>query len=237
MVAAADTADHGAELEEARVVAVAAPPAPPATLAGGAMARTGTTTPSYAPARIAAASGSGGGSGRSDLAGPTDDALGDGFAAGARARRSAGDTPSEAPAPDEEAPTPAAHAATATGTAPTTETTTTTAVAPPPATTTARPAPPPEAVDPSTLPATPDRSTIQAVLSARTAAVTACANGAHGLADVDIVIASSGRITTATVNGPFAGTPVGSCIARAIRGATFPPFSQPRFEVTYPFHL
>ncbi len=87
------------------------------------------------------------------------------------------------------------------------------------------------------VPATPDRATIQAVLAARTDAVTACAAGAHGLADVDIVIASSGRITTATVNGTFAGTPVGSCIARAVRGATFPPFSQPRFEVTYPFHL
>lgn len=87
------------------------------------------------------------------------------------------------------------------------------------------------------LPETPDRSTIQAVLAARTDAVTACAAGAHGLADVDIVIASSGRITTATVNGSFAGTPVGSCIARAVRAATFPPFSQPRFEVTYPYHL
>ena len=87
------------------------------------------------------------------------------------------------------------------------------------------------------LPSTPDRSTIQAVLAARTDAVMACASGAHGLADVDIVIAGSGRITTATVNGPFAGTPIGSCIARAVRGATFPPFSQARFEVTYPYHL
>jgi hypothetical protein len=44
-------------------------------------------------------------------------------------------------------------------------------------------------------------------------------------------------VTTATVNGPFAGTPTGSCIARAVRAARFPPFAQPRFAVTYPFHL
>ncbi len=112
----------------------------------------------------------------------------------------------------------------------------TAATAPPATTATPTPAPPPPA-DMGDLADSPDRSTIQAVLAARLEAVTACANGAHGLADVDIVISGSGRITTATVNGSFAGTPVGSCIARAVRGATFPPFSQPRFEVTYPYHL
>ena len=99
-----------------------------------------------------------------------------------------------------------------------------------------RPAPAPEQAR-ADLPSAPDRSTIQAVLAARADAVSACANGAHGLADVDIVISGSGRITTATVNGSFAGTAIGSCIARAVRAATFPPFAQPRFQVTYPYHL
>ena len=115
------------------------------------------------------------------------------------------------------------------------------ATTPPPATIAATPDPssahPLAPRPPSELPGTPDRDTIQAVLAGRLEAVRACAEGAHGLADVDVVIASSGRITTATVNGPFAGTPVGSCIARAVRGAQFPPFAQPRFEVTYPYHL
>ncbi len=115
--------------------------------------------------------------------------------------------------------------------APTTATATTTAPAPPPATLTATP---PET---GPLPTTPDRATIQTILEGRADAVRACAAGAHGLADVDVVIAASGRVTTATVNGTFAGTAVGSCIARAVRGATFPPFSQPRFQVTYPYHL
>ncbi len=100
-----------------------------------------------------------------------------------------------------------------------------------------RPTPAPAEQARGDLPSTPDRSTIQAVLAARADAVSACANGAHGLADVDIVISGSGRITTATVNGTFAGTPIGSCIARAVRAATFPPFTQPRFQVTYPYHL
>jgi hypothetical protein len=39
------------------------------------------------------------------------------------------------------------------------------------------------------------------------------------------------------VSGPFAGTPVGSCVARAVRAARFPPFAEDRFEVTYPFQL
>lgn len=121
-------------------------------------------------------------------------------------------------------PTTASPPATAAAT-----TATTTPPAPPPATTAEE--------DRGALPATPDRSTIQTILEGRADAVSACAAGAHGLADVDVVIAGSGRVTTATVNGTFAGTPVGSCIARAVRAATFPPFAQPRFEVTYPYHL
>ena len=40
-----------------------------------------------------------------------------------------------------------------------------------------------------------------------------------------------------TLGGDFAGTPAGSCIARVVRGATFAPFSKPRFRVIYPFSL
>ena len=110
----------------------------------------------------------------------------------------------------------------------------------PPTTVTPTPrTPTPEAPSPPAddLPEVPDRATIQAVLQGVEASVLACGGGAHGTADVDIVIAGSGRVTTATVNGPFAGTEAGSCIARAVRGARFPPFAQTRFAVTYPFHL
>lgn len=197
-----------------------------------AHARPPASTAAYAPMRIAEppAHASGGGrAGLGDLAGPSDDDDG----AVARRRSAGSGTSAAGPTTPSATPTPS----------PAPRTTTTTAEAPPPppatetATTRTAPAPTAPATGTAALPETPDRETIQAVLEARSAAVAACANGAHGLADIDIVIASTGRITTATVNGAFAGTPVGSCMARAVRGATFPPFSQPRFEVTYPYHL
>lgn len=209
-----------APVETARPTTVApyAPPspmpAPPATRATAAPP----PPPSMAPSSIAPAPRAARGASTGTPIG--DSALADDFGASAARHRSAGGG-SVAAGPSIAPTTPTAEATTA-------EPTTTSRVTR---------APEPTPSDVGSLPETPDRSTIQAVLAARTEAVTACANGAHGLADVDIVIASSGRITTATVNGSFAGTPIGSCIARAVRAATFPPFSQPRFEVTYPFHL
>ena len=70
-----------------------------------------------------------------------------------------------------------------------------------------------------------------------TGAVNGCAQGQTGTAMVAITFASSGRVTTAQVQAPFAGTPAGSCIAREGRAATVPPFSRPTFTVNYPFVL
>jgi hypothetical protein len=42
-------------------------------------------------------------------------------------------------------------------------------------------------------------------------------------------------VTSANVGGSFAGTPAGSCIARAVRGARVPGFERPTFTVNYPF--
>jgi hypothetical protein len=52
---------------------------------------------------------------------------------------------------------------------------------------------------------------------------------------VTVTFANTGRVTTATVAPPYAGTPAGSCMARAVRGARLPPFQQNIFEVRYPF--
>ncbi|UJR80383.1 hypothetical protein [Sandaracinus amylolyticus] len=87
------------------------------------------------------------------------------------------------------------------------------------------------------LPATPDRGAVLAAIQAVEPAVRACAEAEHGVASVRIVVANTGRVTTATVGGQFAGTPVGSCVARAVRTARFPRFASERFEVTYPFQL
>jgi hypothetical protein len=70
-------------------------------------------------------------------------------------------------------------------------------------------------------------------------AVRACAvrEGQTGMANITIVFASSGRVITANVAPPFAGTAVGSCMARAVRAATVPAFTRPTFRVSYPFSL
>ena len=57
------------------------------------------------------------------------------------------------------------------------------------------------------------------------------------MAEVRVRVGSSGRVQSSVVIGQFAGTPEGSCIARAVRGARFRPFTQESFEFTYPFRL
>lgn len=87
-------------------------------------------------------------------------------------------------------------------------------------------------------PETPSRSDVVTAMQGVQGAVTACGNGEHGTATVSITVSgSTGRVTAANVSGQFAGTPVGSCIARAVRGATFPRFTRPTFTVNYPFRI
>ncbi len=86
------------------------------------------------------------------------------------------------------------------------------------------------------VPAVPSRAEVVEALQAISVVVRACGSGADP-ATVDVTFASSGRITTATVRAPYAGTPTGSCIARSVRAARLAPFGQPTFRVTYPFSL
>ena len=90
----------------------------------------------------------------------------------------------------------------------------------------------------SSLPQTPGRDDVIAAMNRVQPAVAACGGGQHGTATVAIVVAgTTGRVTNATVSGQFSGTPVGSCIARAVRGATFPRFQRASFTVNYPFRI
>lgn len=57
------------------------------------------------------------------------------------------------------------------------------------------------------------------------AAVCRGPNDESGAATAVITYAPSGRVTSATVSGVFAGTAIGTCIADALRGASVPPFS------------
>ena len=93
------------------------------------------------------------------------------------------------------------------------------------------------AVDPA-RPRTPSRTDVVRAMESVRGAVAACGGGQHGDAIVDLAVdGATGRVSTARVSGPLAGTPAGSCIARAVRGASFPTFANPRFAVRYPFRI
>ncbi|WP_236519372.1 hypothetical protein [Sandaracinus amylolyticus] len=88
------------------------------------------------------------------------------------------------------------------------------------------------------LPEMPARDAVMAAMARVQPSVSACGQGAHGTATVAIIVAGdSGRVTSANVSGEFAGTPVGSCVARAVRSARFDRFERATFSVTYPFRL
>ena len=88
------------------------------------------------------------------------------------------------------------------------------------------------------LPETPPRDAVLRGLRSVSGPVRACGGGQHGVANTTVVIAgSTGRVQSARVAGSFAGTPVGSCVARAVRGARFPRFSRSSFSVTFPYSI
>ena len=59
-----------------------------------------------------------------------------------------------------------------------------------------------------------------------------------GTVKVKIQVANTGNVTDASVeNDPFAGTPVGSCVERVVKGIKFPAFSNPSMSFTFPFAL
>jgi predicted Zn finger-like uncharacterized protein len=96
----------------------------------------------------------------------------------------------------------------------------------------------PAAASTAGLPTTPGRSDVVGAMNGVQSAVTACGSGEHGVASVSVSVSgSNGHVSNASVTGQFAGTPVGSCIARAVRSATFPRFSQATFTFTYPFRI
>jgi hypothetical protein len=56
-----------------------------------------------------------------------------------------------------------------------------------------------------------------------------------GTAMVKTNVARGGRVSSVAVSGKFAGTPTGSCVETAVRGAHFPPVEAGSFD--YPFPL
>jgi predicted Zn finger-like uncharacterized protein len=120
--------------------------------------------------------------------------------------------------------------ATATATATAQPTATATATATQTATATAEPttAPPPKPPDTGGEKPPFNKGAAASAIGALKGAAQGCkkADGPQGHARVSITFAPSGRVTVATVTGPpFAGTPVGGCIAATFRRASVPAFS------------
>jgi hypothetical protein len=84
------------------------------------------------------------------------------------------------------------------------------------------------------MPAHLSREQVVAAMTRVQPAVGACFAGTHGSAMASItVLGRTGRVTTAQVSGPVGV--IGSCIARAVRGASFPRFADESLTVRYPF--
>ena len=86
------------------------------------------------------------------------------------------------------------------------------------------------------LPEVPSRDQVQAAFTQVLPTLRACTS-LHGAVPIRVTISGSGRVTTAVVQGNFAGTPEGSCLARAVRTAHLPAFREARLSVNYPFVL
>jgi hypothetical protein len=88
------------------------------------------------------------------------------------------------------------------------------------------------------LPETPTRHQVLTTLRSLEGEVRMCAEGADGVVSTRLVVdGDTGRVTSATVSGDFAGTAIGSCAARVVRTARFPRFSRERFEIAFPYSL
>jgi hypothetical protein len=87
------------------------------------------------------------------------------------------------------------------------------------------------------LPEHPSRDQVASSLNAVTGQLQKCVGDRHGLAEVTVTVRPAGFVSYAVVSGEYAGTSEGSCIARAIRAAKFPAFTDPTLRVTYPFQL
>jgi hypothetical protein len=87
------------------------------------------------------------------------------------------------------------------------------------------------------LPQTPSREQVVAGFEAIQDALMQCAAGRHGVAQIEATVANTGRIAHALIGGDFQGSPEGSCMARVVRTAQLPQFSQPTLKVIYPVSL
>jgi hypothetical protein len=89
------------------------------------------------------------------------------------------------------------------------------------------------------LPDTPSRQQVSSAMNRVAAEVKACAEGQTveaSTATVAVTVAgATGNVTSVRVTG-IQGS-VGSCVARAVRGASFPKFAKEQLTINFPFKL
>lgn len=90
---------------------------------------------------------------------------------------------------------------------------------------------------PSQVRSRPTKQQVREGIEGLRSALYACAEGTHGTATAELTIAPSGRVTYSLIEGDFAGTPAGTCMARTLRGAAFHTFSGQSFKVRYPLAI
>lgn len=83
----------------------------------------------------------------------------------------------------------------------------------------------------------PERAAVIGAMNAIASELQRCVGEAHGTADVTLTVRSSGAVSHALVEGAFAGSPAGSCIARTLRTAQLPPFGDAVLHIVYPLQL
>jgi hypothetical protein len=83
-------------------------------------------------------------------------------------------------------------------------------------------------------PAQPTREQVRDVMTAMHSQLAQCAQDKHGTTYANVTVQGNGRVSYSLIEGAFAGTEAGSCMARALRSARFPEFVGPPFKVRYP---
>jgi len=81
------------------------------------------------------------------------------------------------------------------------------------------------------LPARPGTGAVQAALGSVMGAAKACLAGATASAPAQVTFGSDGRVHSATVSGPLAGTPAAQCVEAALKRARVSPFTNPTFSL------
>jgi len=88
------------------------------------------------------------------------------------------------------------------------------------------------------LAATPSREDVLGAMKGISSSVSACGGGQSGVAMAKVgVTGATGKVSSVDVSGQFAGTPIASCVAKEVRKAKFPKFSQSTFSFSYPFKI